>query len=317
LPITRAPSDHPAVSDGIGASDGAVVSHDPHRVPFFAFFVWTGLQTAIAISLFWFIAPNVFAHELSQPWMILLWTFMLGLPMSLFEYLYHRYLLHSAVLPFMGSMHRAHSTHHGLTSVKAPVSPKQPTTLVKVESEYAVEHEHQAESMMFPAYSISIFYALFLVLFALPLKLLFPGAPIVLSVLAAVTLCYSLYELWHAVMHLPEEKVWGPLMRNRYTGRTVRFIYSFHLMHHWRPSCNLAVVGFWGFAAWDHLFQTHRRPNRLPIDGAEVSYLDVNLKKPLWPIRILDKWGASFYKASRKIEALLARIFLGRKRNSA
>jgi hemolysin III len=228
--------------------------------------------------------------------------------MSLFEYLYHRYLLHSAVLPFLGSMHRAHSHHHSLTAVKAPVSPKDPAKLVPVESEYPVEHEHQAESMMFPIYSISIFFAIFLVLFALPLKLLFPGQPIVFSVFMSVTLCYSLYELWHAVMHLPEEKVWGPLMRNRFTGRTVRFIYSFHLMHHWRPSCNLAVVGFWGFAIWDHLFRTHRRPARLPVSGAEVSYHDVALHKPLWPIRILDKWGAGSFRFARKVESSLLRL---------
>lgn len=292
-------------------------NHTPHRVPFFGFFLWTGLQTALAMFVFRLIAPQAFANELSQPWAIVFWVFLLGLPMSLFEYVYHRYLLHSAVLPFLGSMHRAHSHHHSLTSVKAPVSAKEPATLVKVDSDYPIESEHQAESMMFPAYSISIFYAMFLVLFALPLKLLFPAQPIVFSVIVAVTMCYSLYELWHAVMHLPDDRVWNPLMNNRYVGRIVRFIYSFHLMHHWRPSCNLAVVGFWGFAIWDHLFRTHRRPKRLPVDGAEVSYQDISLHKPLWPIRILDRWGASFFKTSRRIESFFARIFLGRSQDKA
>jgi len=276
------------------------------------FFFWTGLQVAFAFGLFRLIAPNVFAREASQPGAILLWTFLLGLPLSLFEYLYHRYLLHSAVLPFLGSMHRAHHHHHRLTIVKAPVLEKEPAALVKVQSEYPVEHEHQAESMMFPLYSISIFFAIFLVLLALPLKLLFPGAPVIFAVLCTVTLAYAGYELWHLVMHLPEERVWGPLMRNRRVGKVVRHVYSFHLMHHWRPACNLAVVGFWGFAIWDHLFRTHRRPKTLPLDGVEVSYMDLGLRKPLWPIRLTDRWAATFNRASRRLEAFCARVFLRR-----
>jgi hemolysin III len=264
------------------------------------------------VAAFGLIAPSVFEDELSRPWAILLWTFLLGAPLSLFEYLYHRYLLHSAVLPFLGSMHRAHSHHHSLTSVKAPVQPKEPAALVRVASDYPIEKEYQAESMMFPAYSISVFYGMFLVLLGLPLKLLFPQAPILISTFAAVTLCYGLYELWHAVMHLPEERVWGPLMRNRRIGGVVRYVYSFHLMHHLRPSCNLAVVGFWGFAIWDHLFRTHRRPKRLPLDGAEVSFSDISLRRPLWPIRVLDRLGAACFRASRRIESICARIFLRR-----
>src|SRR5580704_6649621 len=72
---------------------------------------WLG-QLATVLAVYWLIAPGMLRSELDRRWAILLWTVGLGLPLSLFEYLYHRYLLHSAVLPFMSAMQRAHGTHH-------------------------------------------------------------------------------------------------------------------------------------------------------------------------------------------------------------
>ncbi len=284
-----------------------------HRVPFTKFFVVVGLQFVSAIGLFAWLFPNAFAAEIHHPWRVLLWTFMIGLPLSLFEYLYHRYLLHSAILPFMGSMHHAHRTHHGLTSVKAPVTPHEPSKMVEVDSEYPVEEEHQEESMMFPLYSLPIFMALFALLLTLPLKLIFPGQPVILGVLLSVTLNYSAYEVWHAILHLPFDRFWKPMLEGRYTSKLFKRMYGFHLMHHWRPTANLAIVGFWGVALWDHAFLTHRRPENLPLDGAEVNFHDAKLKKPLWPIALMDRWQAGLYKASRATERFFARIFLGRR----
>lgn len=290
------------------------ITHEKsHRVPFTTFFVWTGGQFVLALLALWLIVPGILFSELAVPWQILLWTFMLGLPLSAFEYFYHRYLLHSAVLPFMAAMHRAHSTHHGLTAVKAPVNAKEPEALVPVHNEFPVEEPHQEESMMFPVYSIAIFYGVFFILLALPLKLMLPGAPILTSVILATTLQYSLYEMWHAVTHLPYERFWKPFIEHKRFGRIGRRIYAFHLMHHWRPTTNLAVVGFWGVAVWDYAFRTHRRPANLPVPGAEVSFADVAIKKPLFPISMLDKFSVPFYRGSRKVEAFLARVFLGRR----
>ena len=285
---------------------------EEHHVPFSRFFTAVILQLAIAVALFAVFAPNVFHAEVAQPWKILLWTALFGIPLSLFEYIYHRYLLHSAVLPFMSSMHRAHSTHHGLTSVKAPVTPHEPSRMVEVKSDFPVEEPHQEESMMFPLWSLPIFFAVFLPLFGLPVKFLFPQQPIILGLFAAVTLYYTSYEVWHAILHLPFEKFWEPMMANRVFGGVFKHMYSFHLMHHWRPTSNLAIVGCWGLAIWDHIFRTHRRPENMPLDGAEVNYHDAKLNKPLWPISMLDGWQASFYKGSRSIERFLARVFLGR-----
>jgi hypothetical protein len=153
----------------------------------------------------------------------------------------------------------------------------------------------------------------FLILLGLPLKLMFPTEPMLISVIFSVTLFYCSYEVWHAILHLPYERFWQPMMEGRWTKRVFRRMYGFHLMHHWRPTSNLAIVGFWGVALWDHAFRTHRRPERLPLHGAEVNYHDASLAKPLWPIALLDRWQSGLYKASRAIERYLARVFLGRK----
>lgn len=283
--------------------------HGEPRFPLALFTFTTVLQLAIALGAVWWLAPQTFTAEIHQPGWIVVGAIFWGIPLSLFEYMYHRYLLHSAVLPFLGRMHKAHSTHHGLTSVKAPVRPGEPERLVPVKSEYPVEHEEQEESMMFPCYAQSIFYAMFLVLFALPAKLLLPGAPSVLSVIFSVTLYYSAYELWHAVLHLPFDKYWRPLMEGKTFGKMTRYIYSFHLMHHWRPTANVAVVGFWGVAAWDHIFRTHKRPTRLPLNQAEVNYKDAALPKPLWPVSTLDRLQPKLYKWSRSVEKSTISIF--------
>ncbi|HLK17075.1 MAG TPA: hypothetical protein VKT78_19880 [Fimbriimonadaceae bacterium] len=283
-----------------------------HRAPFGRFFLAIAAQLAAILALYAILAPKVFTSETSRPWSLLLWMFLLGLPISLFEYFYHRYLLHSAVLPFMGSMHRAHSTHHGLTNVKAPVTPNEPAKLVEVHNEFPIEQEHQEESMMFPLWSLPIFVALFLVLFGLPLKLMFPGAPVLLATIGTGTLYIVAYEVWHAVLHLPFDRFWQPSLRSRWAGGLARHTYGFHLMHHWRPTSNLAIVGFWGVAVWDYAFLTHRRPERMPLKGAEVNFHDAKLKKPLWPISLLDRWQGGLYRASRSTERFFARVFLRR-----
>lgn len=276
--------------------------HHEARMPFGKFFLYTGAQLAAAFGLFYWIAPDIFKAEFQMPLAMLGWVVVLGLPLSLFEYLYHRYLLHSAVFPFLGSMHRSHTHHHGLTNVKAPITAKEPDKMVPVDNKYAIEEEPQEESMMFPVYAISIFYALFMVLMGIPYKLLFPAQPIIAATLIVTTLGYGLYEFWHGIMHLPYDRFWKPALTHPIFGKRMRYVYSFHLMHHWRPSMNLAVVGFWGFAVWDHLFKTHHRPEHTPLVQSEVNYWDAGFFPPAWPIQVLDKIQAKLVRWSRSIE---------------
>ncbi len=281
------------------------------RVPFEQFFLAALAQTVAVFAAFWLIAPGVLRSEGIRPWRILPWTLAMGVPLSLFEYLYHRYLLHSAVLPFMSAMQRAHGNHHGLTDVRAPVRAHDPEKLATVTSEFPVEEKHQEESMMFPLWSGLIFVFVFTVLLGLPVKLLAPTQPVYTSLICAVMLYYCGYEVWHAFLHLPFEKFWEPRMHRS----SVRRVYGFHLMHHWRPTANLAIVGLWGVAVWDHLFRTHHRPERMPLDQALVNYHDGSFGKPRWPISMLDGWQGGLARTSRRFEGFLAAVFLGRRQS--
>lgn len=272
----------------------------------------TLIQTASLIGLYSVVAGSMFHKELSSGWLIGLWAFGLGIPLSLFEYLFHRYLLHSALVPFLASMHRSHRTHHDLTYVKAPVNPREPSKPVPVRSEFPIEHSHQEESMMFPLYSTVIFSLFFVLTLGLPLKLLLPGAPIILALLIAVPVYLVFYEVWHAILHMPLEKFWQPLMDSKWSSKPIRRLYGFHLMHHWRPNANLAIVGFWGFAVWDHVFRTYSLPERIPLEGQSVTFEDSVLPGARWPISAIDKISPVLFKASRRLESFLGRVFLRR-----
>lgn len=281
----------------------------PHRFPIIRFTVVVSIQLVLAFVVFRFLGGKIFEDESRHPLLVLLGTALFGIPLSLFEYFYHRYLLHSSILPFLSRMHRAHREHHDLTYVKAPVRANDTSQLVPVKSEYPVEHLHQEESMMFPDTALSGFYLLFLVTLGWPVKAMFPEFPAITAVILAVTLYYCAYEVWHAVLHLPFERYWQRFIEGKYLGPISRRVYGFHLMHHWRPTANVAVVGLWGIALWDHLFRTHRRPGRLPLDGSQVSYEDAALSKPLWPISAIDRWQPAMYKWSRRVEQKTISLF--------
>lgn len=281
-----------------------------HRMPWSKFFIVNAFQMSAVIGLFYLIAPSILKDEIGKPWAIVGTVLAFGVPLSLFEYLYHRYLLHSAVLPFLGVMHQCHSTHHGLTYVKAPVSGKDPDKFVVVDNAYPIEEDHQEESMMFPLFAISVFYGIFLLILGIPVKLLLPGVPAISATIVATTIVYAGYEIWHAILHLPFERFWRPAMEHRTWGKLMRHTYGFHLMHHWRPTTNLAIFGCWGIALWDYVFRTHRRPENMPLNKAMVNFHDAKISKPLWPISMLDKWQPAMYKGSRKIEKFFARVFM-------
>jgi hypothetical protein len=282
--------------------------HQHPRFEFGRFFLYIVLQVALYLGIFFLVAPDRFFFELSRGLgRISVVAFWIGLFVtSLFEYFYHRYALHAQTLPFAGGMHEAHTKHHGLTSVKAPVRREEPETAVPVTFKYAIEQPGQEESMMFPPWGLTVFQCIFL-LVALPLHALFPQEPIILGVGLAVTLHYVWYEVYHAILHLPFDKYWAPVFDYPVIGPKVKNGYAFHLMHHFRPSCNEAVVGFWGFAIWDYVFRTHKRPplEFVPIKEGDVRYVDVQLPTPCWLIRYLDGRREPLFQWSRRVEKRL------------
>lgn len=305
------------------------MQHDPEiftpsevevRFPYlrFAFAVIVHLLAVLAI--YWWVSPGVFKQELDHGVVgVLFATFLVGLPLSLFEFGYHRYLLHSAVLPFLKSMNFAHGRHHGLTNVTLDRqgAPKDDPGPHPVKNKYAIEESYQEESMMFPLYSLAIFYPIFGILVALPLKLLFPGQPFILATLIAVTLYVCWYEIWHMIQHLPYSRFWKPLLYESRFQKMWRWIYNFHLVHHFLRMMNMAVVGFWGFAIWDHVFKTCYRMRTLPVPGARVLLTEKNdAPHPVWVIGKVDSWQSAMCSWSRRVEDWVKR-FLGIKKPAA
>jgi len=279
------------------------------RFPFLSFFLKQGCWVIAINVLFYFKYPSVFADEIRHWRLLFPWVLVLGLPLSLFEYLYHRYLLHNAVLPWMSVMNKLHQQHHGLTDVKADIHKSSPALFVEVDNQFAIESEPQQEAMKFPDYGLGIFYGIFLVVLALPIKLILPHVPAVLATIIAVTLYYIYYELWHAVLHFPYTRFWKPRLEKKWYSPLVRWSYGFHLMHHFRPTANLAVVGFWGVAVWDYFLKTHRRPKRLPLPNSKICYGDGVLPRPAWPLRILDRWQKPMAKWARRVDDRTKRLF--------
>jgi hypothetical protein len=172
---------------------------------------------------------------------------------------------------------------------------------IPVANNYPIEETEQEASMHFPLYSLIIFQAVFGILLALPLKLLFPGAPVLLAAVTTITVYFVWYEVWHMIQHLPFTKFWKPLLDR---SAMVRWVYNFHLVHHFRQNLNMAVVGFYGVAIWDHVFRTCYRMRTLPVKGARVELEDATRKlKPRFPISKVDSWRSSMERWSRKVEA--------------
>ncbi len=275
--------------------------------PFVWFVVSVVVNLAAAIYLYWLWANKALTAEYVMPsYSVLGWTVVLGLPLSLFEYLYHRYLLHHPTLPYLERMCNSHKNHHGLTNVTTSVK-KAEGGLVPVDNRYPIECKEQEASMHFPLYSMVIFHGVFGILLALPLKLIFPGQPILLATITAVTVYFVWYEVWHMVQHLPYSKYWEPLLAR---SAIIRRVYNFHLVHHFRQNMNMAVVGFYGFAIWDHVFRTCYRMAKLPVKGARVPLGDAISKlEPRWPISMVDSWKAPMQRWSRRVEERTRKLF--------
>ncbi len=277
--------------------------------PWVRFIISLVLNISVPVGLFWKLAPNRLHVELGMgigP--ILGVALLMGIPLSFFEYFYHRYVLHAVVIPFLRSQYVAHTLHHGLTPAYVPVDRKNPTKLVRVlRFIYPITLREQEKAMHFPFWSLQVFYLIFAVTLGIPFSIFFPNAPIWIGFLVAVTVYYSYYEIWHAILHLPFDKFWKKgLERSKFVRRT----YTFHLIHHWNEQTNMAIVGFWGIAIPDYVLGTILLPKRIPLLGEEVCYNDQAIDPPRQPVRYFDS--LQKYKLEKKAKSALEE----RRRNS-
>jgi hemolysin III len=204
--------------------------------------------------------------------------------LAIFEHLFHRYVLHTPLIPGLSRFYKSHTKHHALTRVILKKT--------GVENYYPIIEEKQHENSFFPWYSYLVFALILTPIFVL-VHLWMPIVPIFLAGALALAWSLSLYELLHATEHYPLEK-WIPKLEhsNQYIRTFWRIAYGFHLRHHANDKCNEGISGFFGIPVADFIFGTWINPKTLYVHGKELNKEEFMPPRPFFLIRWIDEFAA-------------------------
>jgi hemolysin III len=263
------------------------MSRTQGRFSIFWFSVQAAVQFALLLVAFRFLLPSVWASQMASGAMGLLLSFLgAHLFMCFFEWGFHRYVLHSVTTPWLSRFASGHRNHHGLTPIRLQAVSEGSDRYVL--NRYPITEETQHEDSAFPAYATATFW----LIFTPPLigvQLLLPNAPIMLGGYAAITWSMCLYEILHAIEHLPYEW-WKHATEHPRVGVLWRRLYGFHHMHHANISCNEAISGFFGLPVADWVLGTYHQPKELLLDGRVATARDFAVRPPPGMVRWLDDW---------------------------
>ena len=269
-----APSSHPAPQ-----------LEEKFSLPLFLFTV--GASLAAVVGLLKLVAPDRVWHtQLSAAWWQFAAAFLaIHLLNCFIEYVFHRYVLHKPVVPFLSRFYRQHTLHHSLTRIG-----KRYTAAGRevpfVENIYPVTEPEQGEASFFPWYTLAVFAGIVTPLLAV-LQWLTPGIPWFFAGYAALAFSLALYEIFHAIEHWAFER-WAPLIEHPQLGWFWRKVYSFHLRHHAVIDCNEAISGFFTLPVFDWVFGTFILPKSLYADGSEWTATEFTSPRPVALIRWCD-----------------------------
>ncbi len=270
-------------------------SHDktkPFSVSIFIITILTSLVVSLATVAL--VSPTVFKAQSQASLLIHILTF-LGCHLfnGLFEHPFHRYVLHSPMIPGLSTFWKSHTRHHALTHI---VWQKEKG----VRNMYPIVEEKQHEDSYFPWYSFGAFALVLTVPFSL-IQWTFPTVPIFLDGFLALAWSISLYEIIHAFEHKSLEK-WLPFLEHQ--NRFVRWVtwkaYTFHLRHHADTGSNENISGFFGFPVADWLFGTLVYPSTRFPHGTQVDSVHFESPRPIFLIRWLDRWAEHRYMQRRE-----------------
>ncbi|MEO6245467.1 MAG: hemolysin III family protein [Opitutaceae bacterium] len=217
-----------------------------------------------------------------------------------FEFLFHRYVLHKPVVPFLSRFYKQHTLHHSLTRIGKRYTPGG-REVPFVENIYPVTQPEQGEASFFPWYTLAIFSLAVTPLLAL-LQWIAPGIPWFFGGYAAIAFAVTLYETFHAIEHWSFER-WAPLIEHRHFGWLWRKVYSFHLRHHAVIDCNEAISGFFTLPVFDWVFGTFVLPKSLYTDGSEWTATEFTSPRPVALIRWCDETSDAMIKRRRARQA--------------
>lgn len=229
-----------------------------------------------------FTPSQIWDVQWNAPWNVYLVIFLISQLMNCFvEWAFHRYMLHAPVFPGCSRLFRSHHYIHHIKHTN--VVPRNG----KWNSRYPIEEESQYESSYFPWFSLLGFLA-FALPFAIFAQWLFQAYPVLIVVIFSTVWSLVMYELLHAAEHWPA-RVWQKLLK--FGGKPVEKVYAFHLVHHAHLKANEAISGWvCGIPIADLLFGTFKTCEVLFLNGAPVIEKDLQVPKPRFFVRWLDRF---------------------------
>ncbi len=205
---------------------------------------------------------------------------------SLFEWGFHRYVLHVAPFSWAKQLAKDHRLHHSLTPIRLRKNEAGPGRIVL--NRYPIVEGTQFEASAFPWYALLSFWALFTPLL-IGVQLCLPHAPVILGGYAAITWSMVSYEVFHAVEHYPYAW-WKRAVEHRHFGWLWQRVYGFHHFHHANVNVNETISGFFGLPVFDWLFGTCHFPKRLLLEGRLATADEFQVAPPRRFVRWLDSW---------------------------
>lgn len=245
------------------------------------------LQYVLLLAFFRFLLPSVWHRQFATGWPAFAIAFLaIHMVLCFFEWAFHRYVLHAVTTPVLAWFARGHRSHHNLTPIRLrPVSEGSDRYVL---NRYPITEESQYPDSAFPVYATAAFWVVFTPLL-IGLQFLFPNLPWLMGGYAAVTWSMALYEILHAMEHLPYEW-WKRATEHPRLGILWRKLYGFHHMHHANVSCNEAISGFFGLPLADWAFGTYHQPKELLLEGRVATAKDFAVRPPPAFVLWLDRW---------------------------
>lgn len=259
------------------------------------FILGIALQYAALLAAFRFVMPGLWARQFAAgPWAIV-GVFLVGhLVTCVFEWFFHRYLLHSITIGWLQKLAHAHRNHHSLTAIQLARDEAGPGRIVL--NRYPIVDDDQHEDSAFPPYALAAFWLVFAPLFIV-MQLIFPHAPVIIGGFASITWAMTSYEIIHAIEHLSYDW-WKHATEHPRFGWLWQRVYGFHHFHHANVGSNEAISGFFGVPVADFMFRTYHQPSELLLHGRIATAREFAVHAPWGWVVALDRW-------ARKRESVL------------
>lgn len=240
------------------------MSSVPKRFSMGWFIAGALLQVVVPLFCIKTFFPEVWKWQTGAPLLTKITVFVLMVVLlCIFEWFFHRYILHRIVIPLLSWMARSHRAHHAACYIRTVFDRDRNGRIII--NRYPIDSPEQYQNSSFPVYAIGAFCLLFTPLLW-GAQTLMPKLPVYLCGYSAIIFSMSCYEIVHAIEHLPY-KQWKRLTEHKTDGAFWRRLYGHHHMHHFFPQYNENIAGAFLFPLADILFRTYCRTINLLLDG--------------------------------------------------